>query len=393
MEILKVAVLSDLHPIDKSRDEVGSFMDIGGQMSPERSPVEGLKKLIETEKVVADIVLCAGDIGNKSNPASISYGWDQLQKIRGYLGAGRLIAVPGNHDHDSRQKYNKFDPKYFLQTLSPPFPFEDEDLNNQFWASHWAVTEYRDVRIVTLNSSAYHGINNEYDHGRLAPKTIEKIKSALDKGGERRLNILLCHHHPQKQEEIDLEDYEVMDGGQKLIEMLGSGGYGYWAVVHGHKHWPKIFYAQGTTSYPPIIFSSGSFSADLHPEFTSRGLKNQFYIFEFHIDKFPEFGCVGTFRSWDWSLGTGWLPAGDRSGLPATGGFGVRDDMQRLAATIDKGLGVRPFVRGNTPYEEFPMLRYLVPADIDVLKLNLSKKHGVEMDVRNGLVREIGRSQ
>ncbi|MDI1279525.1 metallophosphoesterase [Methylobacter sp.] len=262
--IIRVAVLSDLHPTDGSDQKNGSHLQMNGPESPEQNPVVGLKKLVESEGLKANIVICPGDIGNQGDPQTISYGWTKLNYIKDFINAERLIVVPGNHDHDSRAIHNKFDPKYILQELDPPFPSPEYENNTHFWAWHWNIIDHDDYRILIFNSSAYHGMNKEFLHGRISTKAIQSIKDKLAGLPEKKLNIFVCHHHPHKQEDIDFEDYEAMDGGQKLISVLDNTNNGSWIIIHGHKHYPCISYAQGTSS-SPIVFSSGSFSAYLLP--------------------------------------------------------------------------------------------------------------------------------
>ena len=73
---------------------------------------------------------------------------------------------------DSRLLYTDHDARGFLQSLTPRFPDRDENVCDRYWSRHFAVLGWTDLRLVVLNSSAYHGAlpkNGipEYEHGRV----------------------------------------------------------------------------------------------------------------------------------------------------------------------------------------------------------------------------------
>ena len=129
---------------------------------------------------------------------------------------------------DSRYSYNDFDAKGFLQSLEPPFPLNDVVSNDRFWSRHFLVLQDGPFRFLLLNSSAYHGARQEglppeYEHGRISPKTLHAIAADLASRTEKKINVLICHHHPQKHDDIEAADSSVMEMGEKLIQLLGQG--------------------------------------------------------------------------------------------------------------------------------------------------------------------------
>jgi hypothetical protein len=209
---------------------------------------------------------------------------------------------------------------------------------------------------------------HEFQHGRISPSSLRILKSALSSVSPPPVNILLCHHHPHKHTELGLGDYDEMADGQLLLELLGSGEYGEWIVIHGHKHHPKLCYAHGGSS-APVIFSAGSLCHTLYPELATL-VQRQFYILSFPYDAFARFGLVGTFRAWDWEFGGGWGRPTRKSGLPATGGFGHRAKPQRLAANI------ATTVAGKTRHWDYitighPELAYVLPSDLLLIERSL----------------------
>lgn len=390
-----VAVVSDLHAYDHC--EVGAapshLCTLSAEDQPSRHPITGLLHLIEQEDLQADYLLCCGDMTDRARPAGIQYVWRQLHRLKEKLGARLLVATPGNHDLDSRY-VSSDDAKGVLQSLTPSFPFADEGLTDKFWARNYAIIDEEQTRLVVLNTSAYHGTKPDaYQHGRIAVSTFERLRTELD---ARRhnippVNILLCHHHPQRFGNVDLADYSEMKDGHLVLELLGSGMYGDWIVVHGHKHYPRLAYASGSAS-APVIFSAGSLCANLYLELQNR-VRNQFYLIRFpwaHI-RALHLGMAGTFRTWDWDFGHGWLPAATRSGLPAVGAFGYKADsltaVARQLASAYSASG-SPIVSWNEMLLGTPQAAYLMPSDLDTVVRLLRERHNLVV-VRDELGRAV----
>jgi predicted MPP superfamily phosphohydrolase len=393
---LSLAVLSDLHAFDKtiysSEKDYPSFLDMSiSEGSDSIQPIKALKLLIKNENLKTDVLVCTGDMGDKAHPAAIQYAWNKILEIKKCLNCKLVVAVPGNHDHDSRSKYCGYDPRGHLQNLSHQFPILKESYRLKFWASNYAIVKESFYRIVLLNSSAFHGIREEFKHGRISPITLDNLKKDLKRSSEIPLiNILACHHHPLKYEEANFEDYDVMTGGQALIDILGSGEFGDWIIIHGHRHYPKLSYASGTGA-SPIIFSAGSLCAFLEPPIFTR-VKNQFYIINFNVNDIKRFGFVGSFRAWDWNYAIGYSPAQSNSGLPFEGGFGYRAQINKVASKIAEKIGGSPKIGWDTLTKSLPYLKYVIPADLNVINNLLEKKHKAKI-VRSedGKIIEIGK--
>ncbi len=388
--LLTIAIMSDLHPSEGSPGSVDSFLDMNMGWDPLVHPVAGFIELIRRDKLTADLLFCPGDIGNKAVPSSINYGWAQLQKVKAELGAVAVYAVPGNHDHDSRSSFNIFDPKYNLQQLDPAFPFQDHSRNARFWAWHWEGMELDRCRLILLNTSAFHGMNNEYQHGRISPLTLNLLAAYLDRAADQSLNILLCHHHPQRLDEMGMADYQAMEGGTDLLALLNDGLRGSWLLIHGHKHSPRIMYAQSATSQSPVIISAASFSGPIYKELASR-VTNQVHIVRVDLDRVEDWGCVaGIVYSWEWAYGIGWQKSESTRGLPHRCGFGYRENSVALARRITEAFHDQPFYSGRELYEKMPELSYLTPEDVRALALTLEKKHRKRLEHIAGTIRQFG---
>jgi predicted MPP superfamily phosphohydrolase len=245
---LTVGIISDLHAYETadSGNRPSHLCLNGVDSEPTKHPFAGLHKLIADNSLSVDILLCCGDLGDKAHPAAIRYAWNAIHDLKARLGASKLFATVGNHDVDSRHKFNAFDPKGFLQSLTPSFPMETEALNDTFWSRNFALYTDNVYRVAVLNSSAFHGGGeDELKHGRISDYTLAALRLALEGVPSKPVNILLCHHHPQQHMELNLGEYDVMKSGQLLLDLLGSGAFGDWIVIHGHKHHPKLCYAAG----------------------------------------------------------------------------------------------------------------------------------------------------
>jgi hypothetical protein len=318
-------------------------------------------------------------MGDKAVPSATERAWKELIGLQALLKAKRILATVGNHDVDSRHHHNNHDAKGVLLDLSPGFPFADEGLKCQFWTYHFAILtdEATKVRFLILNSSAYHGESqDEFQHGRVSPRTIERIKRALVAMTNPPLNILVCHHHPQKHDELKLGEYDDMKGGADLLRLLASPDFGPWLIFHGHKHHPKISYAQGGNC-TPLVFSVGSCAAILGPELQGHA-RNQAYLVRVNVPTNSITTCSGEFRSWDWAPGAGWQLSKADSGLPATGGFGYRGDLGALAQQIADSFPTGG--RWKEIVSDLPAIRTLLPSDCQNLCYMLKKVHDFRIE-------------
>ena len=197
--------------------------------------------MIEAEGLSADLLLCPGDLGDKASIEGIKYAWQAVHRIGNKLKCQLVAGTAGNHDLDSRGIKTPPDPKEVLQALAPPFPLPDQTKNDQYWSRQYAIITTDVFRLVVLNSSGFHGTQiKEIEHGRISDSTLNWLQEELATGSPQPINLLLCHHHPQSLSELKLGEKDVMQNGQLLLDLLGSGDHGRWLVIHGHKHYPKL---------------------------------------------------------------------------------------------------------------------------------------------------------
>jgi 3',5'-cyclic AMP phosphodiesterase CpdA len=386
---LQILVLSDIHAFG-ARSNPASEPSWTKANVTTLGPFSALERLLaEAEAPNADIILCPGDICDQADEQGLSYAWNRLTSLASQLGA-QLVATAGNHDLDSRFLTSRFNPKGTLQRLAPPFPHASHGASDQYWARNYAAIVDGSTLVVTLNSAAFHGYHNddqmmaEFNHGRVSEETVSDLYATLDgmdlRGIEHRL--LLCHHHPQMIGPFpDVEGDSAMKDAHLLLNRL-SGDAAPWLIVHGHRHYPDLSYAQGGAN-SPVIFSAGSFSRRLGDIYEGK-VANQFYEITLLGSGAREavgLDIAGTFRTWTWGHSEGWIPAPERTGLPRRGGFGARGGLASIRAAIRAEL--QRYGPSGTSWEAIaaavPAVRYLLPTDLAALLQALSAQ-SIAMD-------------
>lgn len=401
---LRIGVLTDFHAFAGRPGDGGaspSWLDLAKvQSDPGQNPFAALIQTVEKEKLRADLLLCCGDLGDKADPAGQQYVWGEVEKVREALEAKLTLGAAGNHDVDSRYIHSAFDAKGYIQTLSPGFPVNDERCWLEYWARNFTCVEEDGVRFVLLNTAAYHGTAKdgappEYVHGRVSDHTISRMVAELAKGGERTANVLVCHHHPYKNDKITAPDYSHMENGDKLVNEIVAADVGPWLIIHGHKHEGRVFYAQGGNAYP-TVFAAASFAAKAYPNQVGHTY-NEFYILELEVpDRMGEVtSLLGSIDTWTWSYGANWRRPQVGEGVGPRAGFGARVDVGQLAKQIAEWL--RQSHAGRpTPWQQVEQahaqVRHLIPEELEKLISNLRKYHGAGV-TRDNERREVAEVQ
>ena len=395
---MRVLVISDLHACtvkDYALDDSSHYSPHNKAISDLECPIRSLLKYIDDrsskDPLVADYVICPGDIIHQAQPEGLSKAWDDIHSIARKVNAKTVIATAGNHDVDSRHQHSDFDPKGELQAISPFFPLSSEAHSNEYWARNLTIVQDSDANIVVLNTCAYHGssdILNEQKHGRISKHTLNYLEKRLNKiTGDlnNRVNILLCHHHPQSVPTPNANDFQDIKGGADLLAILNKPEYGTWLIIHGHIHYPYIEYSRGNTT-SPIIFSAGSVAAKLYWDLGTK-TRNQFYTLD--ISRHSTGVLVGQGKSHIWGPGHGWKEADTRYGIPPEFGFGIRNPPASWVGPITSA--VSSYLSWDELVTAIPDLRFLSYGDIAALAHHLRHNasprfHVIEV---NGSITEV----
>jgi predicted phosphodiesterase len=371
---VRLLVVSDIHMHSGKPSSADSTIPsfASAQAKPRDWKIDaltGIHRLVEADPTIrADLVVCPGDLADRADPAALPRVWDSLHEIAELVEAQAVLAVPGNHDLDSRLQ-SEIDPKDLLQGLDPGFPIDKQSAQDRFWSRHYLILANDDVTVVLLNSAALHGIADHHEHGFLKPSTLQALIDDLDRAPRTPVNLFITHHHLSRHPDPVFEDYSDMRNAGGLLRYLDAVSDRDWLVIHGHMHQPALSYANGAAG-SPVVFGAGSLSRKLGDAY-QRSVTNQLYLLELspsHLSASGR-GHYGTYRSWSWVQETGWEPAPDSSHLPSRGGFGERESTSRLAQQVAALLGVDdPFYNWPELQQACPTLRFLLPDDIARLR-------------------------
>lgn len=413
---LRVAVLSDLHfykqqakSTSAKKDSWLALEDDG--LADKSNPWNDLESLIGANELNVDAILCPGDITNKSDPDGLIFAWSSLNSLIKKLNANILAVATGNHDvisHSINQDKvaqdildsspGKDGP---LRELRPIYPivFNESlegitekacrDRRTEYFGSHFTHFENDQYLLVVLNTCANHGENDhENKRGSISKSTLDELTFFLEnrQKGEKKICILLCHHHPIQHANIDKGQYDFAFNGTRLTELLANDDD--WIIIHGHKHHPRVVYASSQSNDGPVIFAAGSFSAFLN-ESISSSLRNQFYIID--IKQEGSQPPVGQIRSWNWFNGMGWSENLDpKTGVISGSGFGTRDHPNILAHEIANCIGSEP-IAWEELCKKISKIKFLLPGMHDKLERALANFFEIEIEKENGIFRTIGR--
>lgn len=390
---LTVAVVGDPHFYVETADGGGQLSHVrlgpNGEFLDKSNPWLALKDYIIANNLVADILLCVGDITVHAEKAGLEAAWKELLELGQLLGSSHIVSATGNHDVQSRgtgkaiqasvirelsKTVGMFEP---LKNLDPAYPVveisggsltERRDAHIEYFGTAVALVEAANYRLAVLNSCCEHGPEpHEHDRGSFPKSAQRHLEAKFAETTGNKINVFVCHHPPGVHGEHDLGEYDFILNGDGLLRCLER--HGPWLVVHGHKHHGRISYAQGSNA-APVIFSASSLGFCL--DVAKPGVRNQFYILDL-IQR--ESGALrGQIRAWDWYVGRGWvLATPEKGGIYDGCGFGHRCDLSDVALQVAKAATQLPCKWGDV-VAAIPELRYLTPDDLEVLAARLADR-------------------
>jgi 3',5'-cyclic-AMP phosphodiesterase len=201
LKIRTLAHLSDLHLGLKGRAEAAQ---------------RACDRLLELD---VDRVIVTGDITQNGKVEE----HDLFRRIFAPLGrAGRLVAVPGNHDRMNEDVRGRLMPE-----------------------GRVAAERHADVHVVKVDSTAPANRSSLTSQGALSEGDRDAIEDALGAAPRDRLVVLALHHHLMPLPPQDLGEFFAdwmgtrwaaeVEGGHGLLERL-RGKLD--LVLHGHRHVP-----------------------------------------------------------------------------------------------------------------------------------------------------------
>ncbi len=390
MKSIKFAVIGDLHcqsesDLDDSRRE--SFLIAGVPRVPSQNhPVQSLFD-IET-KFKTDIVICTGDISNKSSSSGLSHGWDLLRyDIKEVFNAEIVLPTIGNHDVNSRSK--DISPFDVAKNIHPNFPFSDNDAKNSFWNNGFYLYQFRDTSsVLILNTTHDHYNEKKALRGTFSSKQIQSLDKYLKNQSLNPIRIANMHHHPILHSFVDYGSNDVLEFGDQLLKVLSKHKFNF--VIHGHRHQPRIQrYIDGGN--PFHIFGSGSFSASLADKLYTR-TRNVFHLIELKTENTNK--VSGSILTWEYNFGIGWNPTTKQSAE-----FPHFVSINSLP-TVDLATKIKKFFNSNKNKKmlinsemkcEIPEVQMLLPNELEELQSEI-KTEMLQLEIDHyGFVKSIGR--
>lgn len=377
--IFTIAVISDLHckPGNLEAKEYNSTYLYSDLLSKPvlQHPVEALKKLIISEDLKVNAIVCPGDIADKMNVQGLVSGWKYLEEINALLKSKLLISTVGNHDVNSFQEL-PFGFNHYVQNLNDQFPFSNSEfdsllqneINQQFWSkNNFFIYENEKSVFLVYNTCHNHHDKTQAKESCITDPILEAMEDRLKRFAVvNKIKIAVLHHHPKAFSNLNqiYKDGDVLKGGDKFISLLIKEKFD--LIIHGHKHIPRLEYDE---SLP--IFCSGSFSSRMNVADWPRGM-NTFHVIDFYKDiegNQASSKARGVIRTWEFAYSAGWkMTRNPDAFFPAFTGFGNPNrDIQSFAKRIN--LWFKKEITGKAKnvatYQqiksEFPDIEFLNP--------------------------------
>lgn len=340
-DVVKVAVIGDPHFVSKEGQNTKEFY-CNNIDDLEKTPWGLLKSHIKHNNLKADLLICVGDMTTFADRRALETCWEELCSLAVLLGAEALISTTGNHDVSLvvseqppakgsvlRQAGKRTGLNENLKSLNPPFPIVGfngseripyRELRTQYFGESLTKLDVAGCSVFSFNSCAEHD-SLEQDRGTFPRSSQDNLKYILEKNKLQQVSIFVLHHPIASEPGHASGPYDYVQNGifiSEMLERLSSQ----WLILHGHKHFRKLSYAQGGRN-SPVIFSASSLGV---PSIDTADSPHQFYIIELSSDSDV---LKGKISIWKWALGTHW------SNTKTICGFGDSRPAQEWARMIN----------------------------------------------------------
>lgn len=373
---ITLAIVSDLHCryIGSDSGPMRTYLTSDALRDPpQQHPIEALNAFIDTNGLEADYLLCPGDIADRMDRQGFISGWGYLLELRLKFQAKELLATTGNHDVDSRNKLGLGEALALPKKILQGYPVEDRDNQSRFWANHYHIRSTDNVHFFVFNSAYSHFDEKSANESKIETSILSKIEADFKAlGTQKGLRIAMCHHHPTQHANMSYKDGDVMDKGDKLLQLLAK--YDFQIIIHGHKHEPRLSYL-----HEMAVFAAGSFSS--HENVRDLGAENVFHMITLHKGE-----TQGEIESFVYSPGKGWYR---KTGayFPTYTGFGCRDQPEQLAKAINvwfdqhaQNLSAGSICSFDDLLIAIPNIKFLIPATQDKLANILEAEYNLFLD-------------
>lgn len=333
---MRIATISDLHIGDKARRY--DFRPEAPVETGVTPYLEEFATFVEEQSIIADYLLVPGDIANYGAPIEYELAAQRILQIASLLqvDSKNIVIVPGNHDvcwgiqqlGGDFWRTKKFTP--ISEILVPALGLSRGLYDSLFEPPYAAVQALGSLNIVMINSAFGDDFDNTPHHGALAPSTVEFLTASIPSISRHQPDpsLLAVHHHilPMLDPDPYWRDFSIMNNSEALISFLQSAHIDF--VVHGHKHWPRIWRHRDHPNPLFVVFCAGSFSAEIHESISSK-VYNKFHLFEFS-GRDPHGNLAGNAFSWSYHGGHGWQPSERVNGIDHREPFGYYREQPEI---------------------------------------------------------------
>lgn len=374
---MKILVISDLHVGTAARAKDFST-EISGVSSLSENFINDFNELIETEQINATHLLIAGDITNRGESYEFDIAAERIKDIIKILDIKQenVYFVPGNHDGNwdleknamargcakekiILEKYTNIRSNEFFSSL-----LEKSIFSSYYKDPYSSIWESDNLIVVGINSSALDSCDKGVKFGEIDLSCLadlqNKIKE-LKNNSERKLRILLTHHHPKIYTDRTFPDADLsqMKNAEDFLRFASENEFDF--IVHGHKHIPRFNNQLDADGFSVNILSAGSFTAQLKD--WHNGVANFFHVIEHH-DFCPENDFSrGRVLSWSYFTSHKWKHSlYDRDYISHEEYYGhvvsrnkLRNDLRSLISQCKE---TNSFVRCEELIEKKPALNY-----------------------------------
>jgi Icc-related predicted phosphoesterase len=364
---LKIGIISDLHCHSKKNNDGkrDSYLLTDEELPLFQDPYKSFIHLIESgEDIKVDILVMPGDFTNKACPEGLKKGFNIVCHINELMKSKSLISNVGNHDVDSRKKYN-LDPLVDLKNTIKSSPIDDPT----FWEKGYCIIESEFYRLLIINTAHNHFNKENAEHGDISEEALKYLEDELKLISDDKVGIAITHHCPIEHSHYNSGINDFMHNGDELSKIIDR--FNFKLLIHGHKHDPRIRNGQGGIN-SPFIFSSGSFSAV--QDKLLLGGTNTFHIITMILEGKNK--GKGSIETWFFCTAKGWQRNIKNQYFEALVGFGAYLDLDQIADAIVKKIKNLPtqICEWNDLVRDFDSICYLIPSDLDKLKNKLSHK-------------------
>lgn len=375
---MKMLVISDLHVGTTARAKDFRTQNDSTSSAIAESFIEDFKELVHSEKIEATHLLIAGDITNSGEIFEFEVAAERIKNIIEILkiNTSNVFFVPGNHDgnweHEKEATARGDNPDKIRSSKYTNIrnnDFFSSVLNNSSFSSYYkdpysTVWESQDLIVVGINSSAYDSCEKKVKFGEVDLKCLDALEKkllAMKEPHDRRLKILLTHHHPKIYTDRTFPDADLsqMKNAEDFLKFASKNEFDF--IVHGHKHIPRFDFQFDSNGYSVNILSAGSFSAQLKD--WHNGVANFFHLIEHHDFCLENSISRGKVISWSYFTNHKWKKSTyERDYISHEEYFGNILSKNKLKSILRNLISARPVEKKYLKWDELiskdPNLKY-----------------------------------